>query len=152
MVPEEAGKMSSLSLHISMSLLLNLQWVSSRSASSLLHVHQLVAQMPGAEIMERPLPSSWSCCQNSYMWVFQMLLLLVQDMKVVHKKYPPKSTRQNPHYLLSLINHLTSFLHGHRPLRLKRWKFRSHPSVRAEPSSYTIKRTMGLDKELSVLE
>lgn len=37
--------------------------------------------------------------------------------------------------ILSLISHLTSFLHGHRPPRLERWVFRSHPSTRGLPSS-----------------
>lgn len=93
-----------------------------------------VAQTPGAQIMERPPPSSWSCCQNSCMWVLHMFLLLVQVMKFVYRKCPLTSTRRDLHSL-TLISHLTSFLRGHRPPRLQRREFRSHPSARGVPSS-----------------
>lgn len=49
--------------------------------------------------------------------------------------------------IFSLISHLTSFLHGHRPPRLERWEFRSYPSVRGLPlSSLYYKENHGVRK------
>lgn len=124
--------MSSLSLHVSMSLLMDLQWVSSRSTSSPCTSAGWFKRLELKSWKGHPLPAgavdkiaacgfSTCSCYLYKLWSLYIGSVLSRVLDEI--------------CILLLISHLTSILHGHRPPRLKRWEFRSHPSARGVPSS-----------------